>query len=69
MGESQSRYCGVKWTVQFPKELADKAEIARRLTGKSRQELLQAALEEYVTAHADEWRNEFQSAVMRNAEN
>lgn len=55
MGESKSKYSGQKWTVQLTTELADKAELARRFSGFSRQELLEAALDEYIDANLSDW--------------
>ena len=63
MGESKSRYSGQKWTVQLTQELADKAELARRFSGLSRQELLEAALSEYIGAHMSDWQASVQSLV------
>lgn len=63
MGESTTRYSGVKWTVQLPRELADKAELARRLSGLSRQELLEAALSEYVDANMSDWQSSLKKLV------
>ena len=61
MGESKTKYSGQKWTVQLTKELADKAELARRLSGLNRQELLENALSEYISAHLSDWTADFQS--------
>ena len=59
MGESTTKYSGLKWTVQLTKEQADAAERARRLTGYNRQELLSKALDEFIANHVDEWMSEF----------
>ena len=63
MGESKSKYSGQKWTVQLTTELADKAELARRFSGLSRQELLEAALDEYISAHLNDWQASLQQLV------
>lgn len=61
MGESTTKYSGLKWTVQLTAELAQSAERARRMSGQSRQELLSAALAEYIERHQSEWLAEFQA--------
>ena len=63
MGESATRYSGVKWTVQLPQELAGKAELARRLSGLNRQELLEAYLTAFINANMDHWTQSVQSLV------
>ena len=64
MGESKSKYSGQKWTVQLTTELADKAELARRFSGLSRQELLEAALDEYISAHLNDWQASLQKKLV-----
>ena len=61
MGESTTRYSGLKWTVQLTQAQADAAERARRLTGYNRQELLSKALDEFIARHEAEWRKEFEA--------
>lgn len=61
MGETTTRYSGQKWSVQLTPALADAAERARRLTGYNRQELLSAALEEFIERHQAEWLKDFQA--------
>ena len=61
MGESTTRYSGLKWTVQLTQAQADAAERARRLTGFNRQELLSKALDEFISRHQSEWLAEFQA--------
>lgn len=60
LGESTTRYSGLKWTVQLTQAQADAAERARRLTGFNRQELLSKALDEFISRHQSEWLAEFQ---------
>lgn len=59
LGESTTRYSGLKWTVQLTQAQADAAERARRLTGYNRQELLSKALDEFIANHGDEWLTAF----------
>ena len=60
LGESTTKYSGLKWSIQLTQAQADAAERARRLTGFSRQELLSKALEEFIARHESEWMSEFQ---------
>lgn len=61
LGESTTRYSGLKWSLQLSKAQADAAERARRLTGMSRQELLANALDEFIANHSDEWLSAFKA--------
>lgn len=61
MGESTTKYSGLKWSIQLTQEQAAAAERARRLTGYNRQELLSRALDEFIANHADEWLTAFKA--------
>lgn len=68
LGESTTRYCGQKWSIQLTQTQADAAERARRLTGFNRQELLSRALDEFIANHADEWLTAFKAKFDADAE-
>ena len=63
MGETKNTYSGQKWTLQLTKKQADNAERFRRISGQNRQEILSAALDEYIERHEKECLNEIQKLM------
>lgn len=61
MGESTTKYSGLKWSIQLTQAQADAAERARRLTGFNRQELLSKAIDEFIANHEAEWLSAFKA--------